>query len=72
VLEDHANLTARASQFFLLERPTEGSVQVDNQELTALTEKELTRARRQIGMIYFYLRRKRRSRRKFARQGHAG
>ena len=36
----------------LLERPTEGSVQVDNQELTALTEKELTRARRQIGMIF--------------------
>lgn len=32
----------------LLERPTEGSVQVDGQELTALSEKELTRARRQI------------------------
>ena len=36
----------------LLERPTEGSVQVDGQELTALSEKELTRARRQIGMIF--------------------
>ncbi|EMM2467838.1 methionine ABC transporter ATP-binding protein MetN [Raoultella ornithinolytica] len=36
----------------LLERPTEGSVLVDGQELTALSEKELTRARRQIGMIF--------------------
>ena len=36
----------------LLERPTQGSVQVDGQELTALSEKELTRARRQIGMIF--------------------
>ena len=36
----------------LLERPTEGSVQVDGQELTALSEKALTRARRQIGMIF--------------------
>ncbi|WP_411548005.1 methionine ABC transporter ATP-binding protein MetN [Klebsiella pneumoniae] len=36
----------------LLERPTKGSVQVDGQELTALSEKELTRARRQIGMIF--------------------
>ncbi|UMX68050.1 ATP-binding cassette domain-containing protein [Klebsiella pneumoniae] len=36
----------------LLERPTEGSVQVDGQEPTGLSEKELTRARRQIGMIF--------------------
>jgi ABC-type methionine transport system ATPase subunit len=36
----------------LLERPTEGSVQVGGQELTALSEKELTKARRQIGMIF--------------------
>lgn len=36
----------------LLERPTQGSVQVGGQELTALSEKELTRARRQIGMIF--------------------
>ena len=37
----------------LLERPTEGSVQVDGQELTALSEKELTRARRQIGTVSY-------------------
>lgn len=36
----------------LLERPTEGKVLVDGQDLTALSEKELTRARRQIGMIF--------------------
>ena len=36
----------------LLERPTEGSVQVDGQELTTLSESQLTRARRQIGMIF--------------------
>lgn len=35
----------------LLERPTQGSVEVGGQELTALSEKELTKARRQIGMI---------------------
>ena len=35
----------------LLERPTEGSVLVDGQELTTLSESELTKARRQIGMI---------------------
>ncbi len=36
----------------LLERPTEGSVLVDGQELTTLSESELTKARRQIGMIF--------------------
>ena len=36
----------------LLERPTQGSVEVGGQELTALSEKELTKARRQIGMIF--------------------
>ncbi|CCJ73046.1 Methionine ABC transporter ATP-binding protein [Cronobacter condimenti 1330] len=36
----------------LLERPTQGSVQVGGQELTALSESELTKARRQIGMIF--------------------
>lgn len=36
----------------LLERPTQGSVQVDGQELTALSESQLTKARRQIGMIF--------------------
>ncbi|MEQ4532446.1 MAG: methionine ABC transporter ATP-binding protein MetN [Mixta sp.] len=36
----------------LLERPTSGSVLVDGQELTALSEGQLTLARRQIGMIF--------------------
>ena len=36
----------------LLERPTEGSVLVDGQELTTLSESELTKTRRQIGMIF--------------------
>lgn len=36
----------------LLERPTEGSVQVGGQELTQLSETELTKSRRQIGMIF--------------------
>lgn len=36
----------------LLERPTEGSVLVGGQELTTLSESELTKARRQIGMIF--------------------
>ncbi|MBP2169912.1 D-methionine transport system ATP-binding protein [Erwinia toletana] len=36
----------------LLERPTSGSVLVDGQELTTLSEGELTHARRQIGMIF--------------------
>ncbi|QXL98045.1 methionine ABC transporter ATP-binding protein MetN [Cronobacter sakazakii] len=36
----------------LLERPTQGSVLVGGQELTALSESELTKARRQIGMIF--------------------
>ncbi|KNC06667.1 DL-methionine transporter ATP-binding subunit [Klebsiella sp. RIT-PI-d] len=36
----------------LLERPTQGSVQVDGQELTALSDSALTKARRQIGMIF--------------------
>ncbi|KGD70468.1 DL-methionine transporter ATP-binding subunit [Tatumella morbirosei] len=36
----------------LLERPTSGRVLVDGQELTAFSEKQLTLARRQIGMIF--------------------
>lgn len=36
----------------LLERPTEGRVFVDGQELSALTEKQLRQARRGIGMIF--------------------
>ena len=36
----------------LLERPTSGRVLVDRQELTALSERQLTQARRQIGMIF--------------------
>ncbi|KGT94789.1 DL-methionine transporter ATP-binding subunit [Erwinia typographi] len=36
----------------LLERPTSGSVLVDNQDLTHLSEGQLTQARRQIGMIF--------------------
>jgi D-methionine transport system ATP-binding protein len=36
----------------LLERPTEGQVKVDGQDLTLLTEKELRKARRKIGMIF--------------------
>lgn len=36
----------------LLERPTSGSVLVDNQDLTTLSEGQLTLARRQIGMIF--------------------
>ncbi|WP_414147472.1 methionine ABC transporter ATP-binding protein MetN [Erwinia sp. BNK-24-b] len=36
----------------LLERPTSGTVLVDNQELTAFSESQLTQARRQIGMIF--------------------
>ena len=36
----------------LLERPTEGSVLVDGQNLTALSEKELRQARRKITMIF--------------------
>lgn len=36
----------------LLERPTSGSVLVDNQDLTTLSESQLTQARRQIGMIF--------------------
>ncbi|KFD20731.1 MULTISPECIES: methionine ABC transporter ATP-binding protein MetN [Tatumella] len=36
----------------LLERPTSGRVLVDNQDLTAFSEKKLTLARRQIGMIF--------------------
>ncbi|WP_435947245.1 methionine ABC transporter ATP-binding protein MetN [Dryocola sp. BD586] len=36
----------------LLERPTQGSVLVDGQELTTLSEARLTKARRQIGMIF--------------------
>ncbi|AYN27450.1 D-methionine ABC transporter, ATP-binding protein [Buttiauxella sp. 3AFRM03] len=36
----------------LLERPTQGSILVDGQELTTLSESQLTKARRQIGMIF--------------------
>lgn len=36
----------------LLERPTTGHVLVDNQDLTALPASELTKARRQMGMIF--------------------
>lgn len=36
----------------LLERPTKGQVIVDGQDLMAFSEKALTRARRQIGMIF--------------------
>lgn len=36
----------------MLERPTEGSVQVDGQELTQLDDKQLPGARRNIGMIF--------------------
>ncbi|QKJ85945.1 D-methionine transport system ATP-binding protein [Paramixta manurensis] len=36
----------------LLERPTSGNVLVDGQDLTALSESQLTKARRQIGMIF--------------------
>ncbi len=36
----------------LLERPTKGQVLVDGQDLMSFSEKALTRARRQIGMIF--------------------
>ncbi|WNK43721.1 methionine ABC transporter ATP-binding protein MetN [Pantoea agglomerans] len=36
----------------LLERPTSGRVLVDGADLTALNERQLTQARRQIGMIF--------------------
>ncbi|MCG8707294.1 methionine ABC transporter ATP-binding protein MetN [Brenneria sp. 4F2] len=36
----------------LLERPTKGNVLVDGQDLTKLSESQLTQARRQIGMIF--------------------
>lgn len=36
----------------LLERPTQGQVIVDGQDLVALSERDLTQARRQIGMIF--------------------
>lgn len=36
----------------LLERPTEGQVYLDGQELTCLSEKELRQARRSMGMIF--------------------
>ncbi|RLM24263.1 D-methionine ABC transporter, ATP-binding protein [Brenneria alni] len=36
----------------LLERPTQGTVLVDGQDLTQLSESQLTQARRQIGMIF--------------------
>ena len=36
----------------LLERPTSGEVLVDGKDLTAMSEAQLTKARRQIGMIF--------------------
>ncbi|MCE1782495.1 ATP-binding cassette domain-containing protein, partial [Enterobacter hormaechei] len=36
----------------MLERPTSGQVLVAGQDLTSLSERELTRARRHIGMIF--------------------
>lgn len=36
----------------LLERPTEGTVEVDGQELTGLSAKELRQSRKKIGMIF--------------------
>ncbi|WP_338561344.1 methionine ABC transporter ATP-binding protein MetN [Erwinia sp. E_sp_B04_7] len=36
----------------LLERPSSGTVLVDNQDLTSLSDSQLTQARRQIGMIF--------------------
>ncbi|MFE8150382.1 methionine ABC transporter ATP-binding protein MetN [Brenneria goodwinii] len=36
----------------LLERPTQGTVLVDGQDLTKLSENQLSQARRQIGMIF--------------------
>ena len=36
----------------LLEKPTSGSVIVDGVELTGLSDRELVRTRRQIGMIF--------------------
>lgn len=36
----------------LLERPTSGQILVDGQDMTALSEKELRRARKSIGMIF--------------------
>ena len=36
----------------LLERPTEGQVFLDGQELTCLSEKDLRQARRSMGMIF--------------------
>ena len=36
----------------LLEKPTSGQVILDGQELTALSQKELLKARREIGMIF--------------------
>ena len=36
----------------LLERPTSGSVEVDGQELTRMSAKELRQARKKIGMIF--------------------
>lgn len=36
----------------LLERPTEGSILIDGQELTHLSESKLIQVRRQIGMIF--------------------
>ena len=38
--------------FNLLERPTEGTVIVDGQDLTTLSDKELRQARKSIGMIF--------------------
>lgn len=38
----------------LLERPTAGTVMVDNKDLTALSARELRQARKKIGMIFQY------------------
>ena len=36
----------------LLERPTSGTITVDGQELTSLSERELRQARKKISMIF--------------------
>ena len=39
----------------LLERPTQGTVEVDGEDLTGLTNAQLRRARKKIGMIFSIL-----------------
>lgn len=36
----------------LLEKPTSGSIRIDGQEMTTLTDEQLRQARKQIGMIF--------------------